>query len=177
MAFFFKQPGPTPRDLSNQNKWRSQQSADQREQQRRFEKRRALKQELKAAGDKARGAHRALEHILHEAHHLNHEDEHSLHAAEMLDEYAAQLAGANTKTHTEVHTAVAQLGRDAVGPHSNLGGIEAGEMAVFQLITMCIVLIRRVALLRSHSSHEKAKQHAKELKGSLDRLGSVARRR
>ena len=160
MAFFFKQPGPSPRDIRDMNRMRQQQSAQQQQEARRYQRRRALGEELKAAHARARRVHEDLLRIMHEVEHMKHEHEHSMDGAEQLDAFVLKLSDyGNGATFTQ-----------------HPGGIEGVETAFFQLATMCILLLQRVThMARDRQTREKARRHGEELKGTFDRLRSKAR--
>jgi hypothetical protein len=183
-AYFYnpsQNPNAISRNVADAQRMRQQSLASQRDQNERWQRRNGLDIELKKATHHAHRHQKDLERILHDLfHHPMKVDEDIVDGGSKLDTYLQTVVKASHNAHVEVHTTTQQHTSYPGGDHGatmNPGDSGSPEAQLFQILAMCFVLIRRIALSsRSRRAHDRARQHASEIKRTVDHLGSTARR-
>jgi hypothetical protein len=168
--FYPNQRGPTFKDLHQQKQFNQQFIQDQREEKRRHAAKQLVK-EISHAVDKIKRINRVLEGWVHGVKHSNEHDEHHMHGIEELDHLTHEIEQAAASLHTEVqHSPLTQTHTFHEAQHGDHGAV-----ALFQLITMAVIFIKRIKDLEpAHRSG--AKREGAEVKTILGRIRSFVRR-
>ena len=138
-------------------------------------------QRLQKARDAARklrghvdGARHKLKKLIDELEHLKHErheDEHKAEAGEKLDHLVHEIEKVAHETHTELsHNPATHLPEYHHGTH----GPEAG---LFQLVSLLIIVLKRIQQMRSHAHKKLGKKNGEEAKRLLNAVKAEAKKR
>jgi hypothetical protein len=168
--YYPNQRGGTYKQLHQQQQLNQQFTMDQRQQQRQYAAKQ-LRQTIDQAAKHVNGVVKHLEHFVHSAHHNYEQDHISMHGAEEFDHLSNEIQNLAALTHTEIqHSPLSHM------PEFHQGHVEGGEAGLFQVIATFVILLRRIQLMRNEAK-QKARRDANDVKGWLNKIRALAKKR
>jgi len=171
MGAFFHQPGPSHQNLENSKRLHEQLQRDNQDHKTRHLAQQ-FRREVSAAGKRIRAINKSLHDFKHETHHAREQDHEHMHGMEEWDHLSHEIQNLAGVTHTEIQHSPLAGSAELQQLHHG----EDGAASLFQLIAMFVILIRRCQLARPELK-ARARKDAAEVKGWLNKIRALARRR